>query len=148
MSAPNEQQPDEALEKLPPRRPEVDPLLRTFVKLANDAGLEIGVTLQIAGATVTGTMIGGAKFFEAQAKQLREGLGADGATADAFDTLFGEFSKPYSEPDDGKSLPWYIHLKNAMVMTPGARGMPNPGMLWRGRLADVSGYALVSLTAG
>jgi len=39
----------------------------------------------------------------------------------------------------------YIHLKDARVFTPGRKGMPGVGMLWRGRLDAVSGWSLGTL---
>ena len=36
----------------------------------------------------------------------------------------------------------YIHLADARVFHPGQPGMPGNGMLWRGRLKDISGWSL------
>jgi hypothetical protein len=49
---------------------------------------------------------------------------------------------PDKGPDKSDAMgPSFIHLKNATVRTPDG-WMPNQGVLWRGRLTEVSGFFL------
>ncbi|MDB0529750.1 hypothetical protein LBW56_24070 [Ralstonia solanacearum] len=125
--------------------PADDWYLRNLVDLANRGGLECGITLTVGGTTITGTLVGGKKYFEQFGKLASEGW--PGNEEDREHTRI-EFSKParlYESED--QSAPSFIHLVNAKIVHPTAF-MPNEGMLWRGRLTAISGFALGSLSIG
>lgn len=47
------------------------------------------------------------------------------------------------EVGEGKDYtPTFLHLRQARVFVPGQEGMPDNGMFWRGRLSEVTGWAL------
>ena len=63
------------------------------------------------------------------------------ATVREFGTIY-DTPPEESEPKN----PQYIHLLRARTFGPGGIPIPNgPGVLWRGRLTDVSGFSLGEL---
>ena len=152
--------------------PVLDDLLVTLVDVLNhlterpdDREREgIGITLTVGGAVITGQMIsntawlddmdqkiqdagGGpwATVFSAKAEGLRARLGEASAAERAVEDLADRFAAAVYQVDQ----PGFIHLKNARVLTPGSgAGIPGNGMHWRGRLAQVSGWAFGLLSAG
>ena len=129
-----------------------------LVEAVNTLDMDIGVTLHVAGVVISGTLISGRKFFHHIAQALREAAArhdaqaaeglAEGftAVADSY-RLWAEHERQSDSNDDQdaiRPLTLYIHLRDAAVYAPG--GPPLPGMLWRGRLAHVSGWSLGVLT--
>lgn len=144
-----------------PQKPSHDWFLENLVRMVNesDSGLEIGITLQVGGFLVSGTMVGGPKYFE--------GFGSDFASAGLFAgdkdiaegvrqsfAQHGEIYKAVpSEPSDSEKseigpLPLgFIHLKEARFFNTSGKPIPgNRGVWWRGRLSEVSGFILGNLS--
>jgi hypothetical protein len=123
----------------------------------NISELEIGITLQVSGFLVSGILIAGSKYFEGFASDFSSGF-KDEQDRQALKTAiskYGEIYKPTDDPLAGyagrdskptKTLPSYIHLKNAKFFNTVGNQIPdNRGVWWRGRLSEVSGFILGSL---
>lgn len=85
-------------------------------------------TLNVPGATVSGEVISFRTYMS------------------IYNELFAVSSpieiEPYAEGVAIEAIPapQFIHMRNARVIT-GNTLIPDTGMLWRGRVADVSGFA-------
>jgi hypothetical protein len=130
-----------------------DRLLMGLVDQVNTLDMDVGVTLHVCGVVVSGTLISGSKFFGQISKTLKEAAARENAkTAEGLAEAFATVAESYRQwaqrerdqtYNDGqealRSPTQYIHLQNAAVHAAG--GPPPPGMLWRGRLAHVSGWS-------
>ena len=116
-----------------------DVLLTSFVNLANNISLEIGVTLNIGGALITGLLIG----YDSYLKGISEMLKGHGPGADAFSAQFEyvlESRKKHLETEEEMPLPNYIHLKNTKLTD--VHGNIQELGYWRGKLTSVDGFIL------
>lgn len=127
-----------------------DWFLQSLVDMANKTGVEYGITLQVSGFLVSGTLVGGRKYFEGFADEFAGAI-ADEADAQAAREGFARFGSVYDveegdNPSD-KPPPSFIHLRGARFFHPGGTAVPtNNGVWWRGRLSDVAGFVLGSLS--
>lgn len=148
-----------------------DTILTLLVKAAN-ASVEpirngIGVTLTVGGSLVSGQIIPHWQWFEENEKTIRSQDPADLPEENSFGYLFGyvrsgvlsrrddqqkinemieklpESVREYITVDDRTD---HIHLANTRFFQAGFGGIPANGMLWRGRLREVSGWSLGLLT--
>jgi hypothetical protein len=128
---------------------EVDWHLQLLVEDANDFGLELPITLFVPGAVVAGVLTSGKVYFDLFADRFAAGWPEEGRAE-----LRASMATPgdvYPRLEPGEKSPrkrpaQFIHLRDAHVVT--AQGnLPATveGMLWRGRLAAVSGYSLGQL---
>lgn len=130
-----------------------DWFLQKLVQFANDYGFEFGVTLQVGGMLVTGTVISGAKYFDEFSDSFTGGLDERLELNETFQKLFTSYKSIYDVPPEESANvppPEYVHIRNARFFQPGQRGMPeaNKGVLWRGRLREVGGFNLGSFSEG
>lgn len=119
-----------------------DYLLQEMVALA-EQGIEFAVTLNVSGAIVSGKLVGGKKYYEALNDLFRQGGGDDVATILA--ERFAPYVAIYDTPPFDRPAPAYIHLTDARGWSP--RGDSTPPVLWRGKIASVSGFSLGYLEA-
>ena len=124
----------------------VDWFLQNFVNMANNpaAGIEIGITLHVGGTLVSGTLISGKKYFDGIAEIMVKANTNMPEIAESWRS-FSEFGTIYDAPpeDSTQKNPQYIHLLNAHTFSSGGTPIPSGlGVLWRGRLTDVSGFSL------
>lgn len=133
-----------------------DRLLMGLVEAVNTLDMELGVTLHASGVIVSGTLISGSKFMGRVAQALKEAAASQNApSAEGLAEGFSAVAASYRQwaqrergatcDDDHQALrplTQYIHLQDAAVHAPGQP--PLPGMLWRGRLAHVSGWSFGS----
>lgn len=128
-----------------------DWFLKTFVTMANESNISVGITLLVKGALVSGEIISGPKYFEELGKQFGGALGMnedDGAALwrPLAESLYVK-SEPYEEVDGNtQQNPSFIHLKSVKIFQ-AATCLPtsHEGVLWRGRLAEVDGFILGQL---
>ncbi|HEY4303754.1 MAG TPA: hypothetical protein VGM82_04770 [Gemmatimonadaceae bacterium] len=136
-----------------------DALLADLVDFVNRLDLElqgadvgIPVILTVGGALISGYAIGGATWLKRFGQQWKNGfdnLAEEGpeeaAQAGAFfENKYAQIAdRVYGNPDDpSKPLPSFIHLRDARLYHPsGAVPVDGEGMLWRGRLTAVDGFA-------
>ncbi|TRO20915.1 hypothetical protein EQ826_15295 [Ectopseudomonas mendocina] len=115
-----------------------DWLLQNLI-LAAKAGVEMPVTLTVTGVAISGFIVSGQRYLDLLNDQY-SGLG----TQDGKD--FGQYMLEYKDAlllDDAEGAgPYYIHLRDAAYVS-GAAQLPGArGMIWRGKVGDVSGFSL------
>lgn len=131
-----------------------DWLLARIVDQANSFGLEQGVTLSLGGTMITGTIIAHTTYFAESAENVAHWRinGENGDTlrqklVDFYNDWGAKFAKQAGAPEDEEApVPGYIHLRNARFLVPGGYIPSEGGMLWRGRLTSVDGFALGDIT--
>lgn len=132
-------------------RAENDWLVQHLVTIANFGELGIDVTLQFGGMLVSGTIIGGKKYFDLFAEDFARPFSAVPETAEQVKGGFAKFGNVYSttEQDDNNNPPQFIHLRGAKFFTSSGRPIQNDknpsNLLWRGRICEVSGFFLGSI---
>ncbi|MGH8037557.1 MAG: hypothetical protein ACREPD_07430 [Stenotrophomonas sp.] len=121
-----------------------DNLLKALV-LAAHLGYHASVTLMVGGTLVTGTIIEGGRYLDHLLDAVA--LPTDGS-AEEVRTALGNFRDAYLQGQvfEAGRL-GFIHLEGAKFFLPGA---PQPqvadgeGVLWRGRLEQVTGFSVVA----
>ncbi len=118
-----------------------DWFLQQLIHIANISESVWQITLNVSGFLVSGTLIGGVEYFESLGNEMSRDLSAEAAK-----TIKNLFSSPASfyTSDIYKEKPniGYIHLKDAKFFHPGGAPVPNNrGVLWRGRIEEVSGFS-------
>src|SRR5688572_8180609 len=124
-----------------------DWFLQSLVNMANRGGLQIGITLQVSGLLVSGVLVGGKAYFEGFAEDISSSI-ADPELAASIRNSFAKYGEIYSE-QEGEQLPPpdYIHLRNTRFFNTSGNPIPkNTGVWWRGRLSEVGGFTLGSLS--
>jgi hypothetical protein len=130
-----------------------DWFLSEVVRLAN-AGFDMGITIVVEGAVVSGILVSERKYFEDLGALIanashENAVGSDllTAVAEGWASNGLRYVKPDGSSDDwAPPEPNHIHLKNARIFAPGQGGMPNRGsVLWRGKINAVSGFSIGSL---
>jgi hypothetical protein len=139
---------------LPPAA-DADWFLQALVDMANGSDTEFPVTLNVGGMLVSGTLVGGHKYFEGFAKDFFSGWSeSTRESAGTLEKWFAELGEIYTadkKADGGNPLASirFIHLKNARFFQPGVAPIPtNRGVWWRGRLEAVEGFVLGTLAVG
>jgi hypothetical protein len=131
---------------------EVDWHLQLLVEDANDFGVEVPVTLFVAGAVVTGVLTSGKVYFERFADQFAAGWPEEGRAEIRASMATPGNVYPRLEPGEKsprKRPAQFIHLRDARIVTwHGNLPTTGEGVLWRGRLTEVSGYSLGNLAVG
>lgn len=139
-----------------------DWFLASLINLANRFGIQMGVTISVGGALISGELVSGKRYFEEVARAIRDNFPADlaelGSGLSAAIKEHGEVYQLYTPPveandaEDGKadstsgeepSPVSFIHLRNANFFL--ANGSPitgGGGVFWRGRLECVDGFSL------
>lgn len=134
---------DEAAKALLP-----DHFLQALVALAN-LEVKMPVTLTVAGQLISGRIVSGRVFFQHVQDDVVSRM-TDGETKGHVTDLVNQYftAYPSGEALPGGGSPAYIHLVGARYFAPGVHPIPTgkPG-LWRGRLADVSGFQFGELSA-
>ena len=128
-----------------PPREDCDQLLTRMVTLFNlNSEAKVGITLTVSGLVVSGTLVSGAKYFDAANETWFKGDLA------AIWSLEVEHYRQLADGTDKADLSaeiartGYIHLLDAVVHEGGRQlGLE----AWRGRLTEVSGWSLGALRA-
>ena len=119
---------------IPDTPPLSDQSIRKLVKFSNDHGTEFGITLLLNSGVVSGTVISANAYFEQLIKDLELSLEQSPPLAEVLHSMLPNNS--------GDNLPNFIHLKDAKIYL-GERTIPNgAGVLWRGRISQVSGFTM------
>lgn len=128
---------------------ETDWLLQSLVSTANEAGLQIGITLQVSGMLVSGILISGKQYFEGFSNELSAFFIKNPEEANAIKASFSAFDEIYDQRNEeapDRFDPQYIHLKDARYFNTAGNPIPgNRGLWWRGRICEVGGFTLGNL---
>ncbi len=122
----------------------IDWFLQKLVSMANDSGLEFGVTLTVGSGMVTGTLISAEKYFAAFGELFAGGMPGDGSEVEASFRKLGERGQE-DDQEAARLPPQFIHLKDAKIITASGSVPSRQGVLWRGTIASINGFNLGSL---
>ncbi|WHY93738.1 gas vesicle accessory protein GvpU [Neobacillus cucumis] len=128
-----------------------DVFLQSLVFLANnpETKLEMGITLNLAGSIVSGTLIGDSTYFELIKEKMNSSLNERESSfmTSVINRLTDEINKNEEDSEDSGLISNFIHLKDAKFYTPGNNNpLITVGALWRGKLADVVGFTFGNLS--
>ncbi|MEU0136845.1 hypothetical protein ABZ172_22885 [Streptomyces sp. NPDC006296] len=98
------------------------------------------VTLSVSGGVLHGDLIGHEAWKADWARSLRQVEGEGAHLIAEFPETVDQGIRELTGEDGVSHLPRWIHLRDATLVFGGAGSLRLP--LWRGRLADVSGWAL------
>lgn len=124
-----------------------DWVLQSLVNLV-DLGLGMGVTLSIPGSVVSGRLVSQADYLARLTEQFRSASSDESiaSVADGFEKIGEAMERPADAPVGWRPVPSdFIHLADARYVV-GERLTPTDGMLWRGRISEVSGFSLGHMT--
>lgn len=126
-----------------------DWLLQTLVDIVNATQVRIGITLQTGGMLVSGMLVSGKDFFEGFAANFASGFPSHDEGVENIKQRFVDFGDIYA-PQEGETPmeypPHFVHLANARFFGAADNPIPGrPGVWWRGRLSEVSGFLLGTL---
>lgn len=118
--------------------------------MAND-GVETGVTLMVGGLLITGFLVSGRRYFnEYLVSSISMTPDPDGSGAAAMKLFYESFGAVYSEErlaDENRLPPSFVHLWKATIMHPSGSSIPTEGtMWWRGRISEVQGFIMGTMT--
>lgn len=134
---------EQELSSLPTSPQGRDPILESFVALADSKELEIGLTLWVNGTVVTGTLIGQKRYFNVLADQVSKG---SGVLAQHLGSTLQQLADGLPEPEEGQAVTW-LHLRDTRILQPAETPIVpiDNGLLWRGKLDAVDGWAMGSI---
>ncbi|MGH9224067.1 MAG: hypothetical protein ACRD2W_09875 [Acidimicrobiales bacterium] len=131
-----------------PEDPYRDLMLASFANLANQATIsELGISLVVGGAWITGQLIGARAWFEGLARSLDE-AGSVGGFGDVIRMVGAQVYPSDSEreaagdPAEDPLLPAFLHLRDAHVISGDGRGVPTRGGYMRLRVDEVAAWML------
>jgi len=135
-----------ALEPFPPAA-QSDWFLQRLASFANEHGLEMGITLQVSGLLVSGTLVSGARYFEAIAENFSQGLARHADLARVMKEGVASFAEVYADVGGTTPpLPQYLHLKDAQFFSTTGTPVPeNQRVWWRGRVSEIGGFTIGQL---
>lgn len=115
-----------------------DDLLALYARLAQEVGLEMGLTLFVRGQAISGMLISRDKWLDLLTNSARTGTGT--GTSDFADAMLEVFRQRDLNLPAGQPITYgYIHLRNAQILN---TLRVDGGFLWRGRISEISGWAL------
>ena len=124
---------------------EGDVVLSELVRLADEQGLEVGITVYIGGTVVSGMLVSGQEYLEASALRLQSAEGPPETKA-ALDRFFRaqrdqQYASSGAASTEGEDPPpvGYLHLRGARPFD--AKGpYLEEGVWWRGRIDRIDGF--------
>lgn len=138
-----------------------DWLLQNLIGVVNRNKVSYDITIHIKGTILTGTVVGGAEYFEELGKKFAEGLKASAEIAgieydpegdgsemfkDVIEELYpssGERSQDSQENESSEpTSPTFIHLKSVRVLMPTDTPFMGQSTYWRFRLSEIDGWVL------
>ena len=133
-----------------PTSPSADWFLQQLVDYSNIYGIGTPITVQVGGMMICGEIIPASVYFDEFAAEFKRGFTQSPELGDTFFDLVVSYKKLLVQPEEGEDVPPpnYIHLRNAKVFTVGNVQNAVNVALWRGRISEVGGFFLgtVSVT--
>ena len=134
-------------EQLPEVIENLDPQLRRLVHLANRYNIEVSVTVISGGQAISGQIIGGKKFFELYSNNLADAWPSQDGKEEIREA-FRKGGEIYDDISGSIPLPQYIHIEHARIISPyGQTPTGGDGLLWRGRISQITGFCLGSISS-
>jgi hypothetical protein len=140
-----------------PEQPAPDGLLHLVAAIANGSDLELGLTLNVRGVTVTGTLCSVSTYLHGVATKISQESRDDAGWFPEVLTDLAEQSKPPWLARKEAGLPTdldeviqpshLIHLRDARFYAGGVL-TPDEGTFWRGRLDSVDGFVFGKMAEG
>lgn len=130
-----------------------DWFLANQIWFADAFNVEQGVTLNVGGVLVSGTLISGRTYFREIAETIRNAT--RGTHSEEFGQILGRNHEMFNEifPERGEhdeTYPQrptsYIHLRDARIIGSNGYMIGNNAVLWRGKLSSVDGFSFGNLT--
>jgi hypothetical protein len=134
-----------------PDLPKTDFFLQTLVEAVNESGLEVGLTLTVKGAVISGITVSMKRFFEENAAMIRSaGKGtlseeSSESLAQGFESLLELVAERDANEPNFKAPPAFVHLRDACYLLD-PHTLSSPAVWWRGRLSEVDGFSIGILT--
>jgi hypothetical protein len=122
--------------------PKKDWFLQFLVNLANRNQFELGITLNVGGFLIAGTLVGVKQYFAEFGADFAASFDAGKSPEDirTFFKKIGDECACVSHKEQTES-PSYIHLKDARLFnTQGKPMQESGGVWWRGRISEVQGF--------
>lgn len=136
---PNDTQDEQTFEQV-----DADFLLQALVATAAEKEFELGLTLNIPGGMVTGVLISGVKYWKeigAEHEQIKVSI------AEPFLKIFErEAADVAAQGSRDPGTYTSIHLRNAYFFLGDGTRVPSNGMFWRGRLSEVAGWTIGTIS--
>jgi hypothetical protein len=123
----------------------IDPVLSVLTSTFAENGVEIGITINVKGTLVSGQLISKDQYFKCITQELSSVENGD-LLAKNF-SLINELINERESELEKKPLPEFIHLKNARFFSGGNLVPSNQGVYWRGRLTEIDGFNLGTLSS-
>lgn len=119
-----------------------DWFLQSLVKMVHSKEMSFGITLNVGGFLVSGTLINEKEYFKDFGSDFSIGI------VDPDSTIKDAFAKCWKiDSSNKKQQHSYIHIKEAKFFNTNGTAIPeNTGALWRGCISKVDGFSLPSLT--
>ncbi|WP_372736260.1 hypothetical protein [Nocardioides sp.] len=118
-----------------------DGLLMALAEVARtQEGFELGITVNVPGATVTGIMIGPRPWLRILA------VSGEGGTNQFLSSVAGALDSMLDSAGEDVTAQC-LHLRQAQYVSGGTFTPTNAALLWRGRISEVAGFSIGSLTA-
>ncbi len=121
-----------------------DWFLHSLVVISN-LGLSVGITLNVGGAVISGTMISGKTYFEKLSKLIGSGTGDDRLRTVLSEAIAQNVAVYDDKEEDSEPAVSYIHLEDARCYYPNGNLPTNEGVLWRGKLTSIDGFFMGNL---
>ncbi|MBW3110414.1 MULTISPECIES: gas vesicle accessory protein GvpU [Bacillaceae] len=117
--------------------PGKDSILEFFVQASNKHDFSLDITLNVAGAVITGTLVSAKEYFDSLSETFEDG-------SDVAQKLSEELAKAGESVEENQSTEAnFIHLKNTKVYCGDSKPTPSKGkIMWRGKISEVDGFFL------
>ena len=117
--------------------PGKDSILEFFVQASNKHDFSLDITLNVAGAVITGTLVSAKEYFDSLSETFEDG-------SEVAQKLSEELAKAGESVEENQSAEAnFIHLKNTKVYCGDSKPTPSKGkIMWRGKISEVDGFFL------
>lgn len=120
----------------------VDYFLIDIVHFVEKGKAELSITLNLGGGMVSGIMIDRKKYFKQISNTLSDAFEGSEENRQILKKFFGQRGENDLPEGPPAVMYSYIQLKNAKFWKAGGTIPSGDGMLWRGKINSVSGFAL------
>ncbi|MBF8728869.1 hypothetical protein IRZ59_00260 [Pseudomonas guariconensis] len=114
-----------------------DHFLEGLISLVHNSPITFDITLTTPGGLIRGTLISTKEYFDRFAESFASAWPGEGG-----DVLRKSFNQWGGQRSVEGGFDAFVHLKNAHYLDGSGMFPVGPGVLWRGRVAEVSGYTL------